>query len=76
MIAGALAFVRSGWLNIGTTDDSIMRYVGDGGWIRSRTAGSSIYAHYLSFNVSSVTSSGNSNRFVGFPLRCLYPGSA
>ena len=67
-----LAFVRSGYIY----PSSGAGYVGGSGYGWSRTAGSSANAYHLSLYPTSVSSSTNDGRYHGFPLRCLYPGSA
>ncbi len=70
-----LAFVRSG---VFYPDYGAANGVGSGGFGRSRTASSSTYAYYLGFNPTDIGPSNDyyGNRYYGFPLRCLYPGSA
>ena len=68
-----LAFVRSGYIY---PPDSVVNNVGiSGGWW-ARTVYSSIDAYYLYLYSTSVNPSSNYRRIHGFPLRCLYPGSA
>ena len=68
-----LAFVHSGgvFLGYGNVD-----YVGNGGWHWSHTASSSTNAYLLDTFPGYIDPSGGNNRYYGFPLRCLYPGSA
>ena len=68
-----LAFVRSGGviLNYGQTG-----LIGESGYSWSRTIGLSPVAYVLVVAPADIASSRNSNRFYGFPLRCLYPGNA
>jgi len=68
-----LAFVRSGVIypHHGTAG-----YVGEWGWGWSRTVQSIAYAYFLDMNPGDVGPSNSSYRWHGFPLRCLYPGSA
>ena len=68
-----LAFVRSGYVNV---NDGKVYSVGSSGYGRSRTASSSSGAYYLTFNPTDVYPSYYYHRWYGFPLRCLYPGSA
>ena len=73
---GPPAFVRSGWINVSTTYDGNMRYVGNAGYNRSRTVQSSTSVYHLYTNTMNVNSSDVGGLWLGFPLRCLYPGSA
>ena len=68
-----LAFVRSGYVNV---NDGKVYVVGLSGYGRSRTASSSTDAYYLYFYPTDVYPSYSNRRWYGFPLRCLYPGSA
>ena len=68
-----LAFVRSGWVNIG---NGYTNNVGERGYGWARTSNSSTYAYSLYFNTAYVRPSNSNDRYSGFPLRCLYPGSA
>ena len=68
-----LAFVRSGYVdlpsgNIGSVGRS------SGNW--SRTFYSFTYAYNLWITYATVGSSNSDYNYRGFPLRCLYPGSA
>ena len=65
-----LAFVRSGIAYIHT---GIVSYTGSNGYIWSRTTKSNAYAYYLGFSSSAINFSGSEDRWLGFPLRCLYP---
>ena len=66
-----LAFVRSGIAHIHT---GIVSYTGSNGYIWSRTTKSNAYAYYLGFSSSAINFSGSEDRWLGFPLRCLYLG--
>lgn len=68
-----LAFVRSGYVRLytGSVDN-----VGDEGDGWSRTAVSTTNARYLGLSPTVVGPSSSTYRWVGLPLRCLYPGSA
>ena len=68
-----LAFVRSGYVSLGYGQ---ARNAGEYGCGWSRTAISSSYAYYLYMGTTNVNPSDYNNRWNGFPLRCLYPGSA
>ena len=68
-----LAFVRSGYISLTGGGVSNVGFYGYG-W--SRTAVSSTYAYNLYMNPIDVYPSYSSNRYNGFLLRCLYPGSA
>ena len=68
-----LAFVRSGWVNLG---NSTLRDFGSSGYGWSRTAityssPTSASAYDLYFVPSSVNPSRSSSRWVGYPVRCL-----
>lgn len=67
-----LAFVRSGYVHLGNGYVSDTGYIGDY-W--SRTAGSSTNAYSLGMSPTNVNPSSSHYRWLGFPLRCLYPGS-
>ncbi len=78
-----LAFVRSGNVDINdgrlyiggwSTGDGQVAPAHGYGW--SRTARLSALAYGLGFNTTGVYPSNYYNRWYGFPLRCLYPGSA
>ena len=78
MIAGALAFVRSGWVSYGVAEA-----LGSYGRVWSRTSatlsGTTPYSYSLVFHATAIMPSGNYpyyHRYHGLPLRCLYPGSA
>ena len=73
MIAGALAFVRSGYVSI---SNSSLYAAGSIGYNWSHTSDSSIEAYRLSLDSTDIYPLFSSHRFNGFPLRCLYPGSA
>lgn len=64
-----LAFVRSGWVNVSTSNSGGVRNVGENGNGWSRTANSSTNAYNLNFNPTGVNPSNNSNRWAGLPLR-------
>ena len=68
-----MAFVRSGWVNV---DAGAMWYVGSNGYGWSRTAVSATNARYLFLRPTNVSPSDSTSRWVGLPLRCLYPDSA
>ena len=68
-----LAFVRNGYvyLNLGQAG-----VIGENGYRWSRTVWSSTNAYNLSMYPTTILPSGDYTRYYGFPLRCLYPGSA
>ena len=66
MIAGALAFVRSGYVY---PPNGAVNNVGNNGYGWSRTSKSSTNAYNLNFNPTGVNPSNNNNRFNGRPLR-------
>lgn len=68
----ALAFVRNGFVYV---NDGRVYYVGENGGDWSRTSSDGA-AWYLDFGPLNVNSSNNWVRWLGIPLRCLYPGSA
>lgn len=68
-----LTFVRSGAVNL---NGGMVWVLGQYGSYWSRTAYSSTNAYYRDFYPPGVTPSRSYNRWAGFPLRCLYPGSA
>ena len=68
-----LAFVRSDAVRL---VEGSVRYAGYYGCGWSRTASSSTGAYYLAMNPTNVNPSDSTVRYYGFPLRCLYPGSA
>ncbi len=69
-----LTFVRSGYVYLSS---GYINYGGSEGDTWARTAQSSTNARYLRFRTSNIYSSGsNGDRYLGFSLRCLYPGSA
>jgi len=70
---GVLAFVRSGW--VGINGGKIYGF-GNGGRYWTGMNQSSIYAYRLYFYTDDVSSSDVYDKYFGFPLRCLYPGSA
>ena len=72
-MADFLAFVRSGSISIA---DATVANFGYYGYYRSSIAISSFDARFLNFNTANVSPSGSGFRWRGFPLRCLYPGSA
>ncbi len=63
-----LAFVRSGWVNLGT-DYSYRANFGNNGNYWSRTAVSDANGRYLNFNPTNVNPSNSWNRYGGFSLR-------
>lgn len=63
-----LAFVRSDAVRL---VEGSVRYAGNNGYGWSRTANSSTNAYYLDMNPTNVNPSNNTNRYYGFPLRCL-----
>ncbi len=69
----SLAFVRSGDISINV---GVVNGVGDRlyGW--SGSAVSNTNAYGMGINLTDVYLSNSSARRLGFPLRCLYPGSA
>ena len=69
----ALDFVRSGYVYL---SNGYANGVGSNGFTWSRTAISSTVARYLGFATTSVNPSDYYDRYRGFSLRCLYPGSA
>ena len=71
----SLTFVRSGWVNVSTDYEGAMRYVGGSGYEWSRTASSSAAVYRLGFSSTGLGMNAE-DRYWGFPLRCLYPGSA
>ncbi len=69
-----LAFVRSGYVSL---YNGQARNAGEYGYGWSRTASNNPnYAYYLGMNTTNVNPSNYGNRGNGFPLRCLYSGSA
>jgi hypothetical protein len=68
-----MAFVRSGYVNITIGQAGI---IGGNVYVRSRTASKDTNAYILASAISMVYPSYSDVRFYGFPLRCLYPGSA
>ena len=68
-----MAFVRSGYVH--TNVNSVFG-AGEYGWAWPMTAFSPLTAYRLSFGLANVTLSSEAYRYYGFPLRCLYPGSA
>jgi len=65
-----LAFVRSGWVNLG---DGQARNLGNNGNYWARTAVSETNGRYLNFNPGNVNPSNSWGRYGGFPLRCVLP---
>lgn len=68
-----LAFVRSGYVYLSY---GYVSNVGEYGRAWSRTPKSSTHAYYLGMHPTYVNPSDYYIRYGGFPLRCLYPGSA
>ena len=68
-----LAFVRSDAIRL---DNGNIGYAGGNGYAWSRIAISLINTYYLNFNTTGVNPSSSGDYWFGFPLRCLYPGSA
>ena len=68
-----LAFVRSGYVCLSY---GYVSNVGEYGCAWSRTPKSSTHAYYLGMHPTYVNPSDYYIRYGGFPLRCLYPGSA
>ena len=69
-----LAFVRSGYVR---PDNGILTATGyeGGNWSRSSGASASV-ARHLTLSAQGIITSNSNGRLFGFPLRCLYPGSA
>ncbi len=70
-----LAFVRSGWTNVGTTNEGAVRVIGQYGDYWSRTTSSSTNAYRLITSPTGVNLSNSSDRWAAFSLRCRYPES-
>ncbi len=68
-----LAFVRSGYIGISS---GYTNNIGNYGYGWPRTVNLSTNAYRLNFGVSNMNPSSSDSRYIGFPLRCLYPGSA
>ena len=69
-----MAFVRSGWTNIDTTNEGAVRVIGQYGDYWSRTAGSSNNAYRLGFYSSGVDPAYSNVRYHGFSIRCVALG--
>ena len=69
---GPLAFVRSGLVNLLYGQS---RFVGQDGYGWSRTSGATAFSYRLVFLATELNMQ-ISDRYHGFPLRCLYPGGA
>ena len=69
-----LAFVRSGYVR---PDNGILTATGyeGGNWSRSSGASASV-ARHLTLSAQGIITSNSNGRLFGFPLSCLYPGSA
>ena len=68
-----LAFVRSGYIYL---DHGAIADTGNGVGYRSRTAWFAEQSYLLLSDTTYVYPSSYGQRWVGRPLRCLYPGSA
>ena len=68
-----LAFVRSGNIVVSDGNFNVVGYVGG---YRSSTVESNLQNYMLWFKPDVVYSAQGWNLHAGFPLRCLYPGSA
>ena len=55
----------------GLVNSSSLYSVGSDGYYWLRTAGSTDYAYYLSFNSSYVVPANNYDRYFGFSIRCV-----
>ena len=69
--------MRSGWVDLASTA-GVLRAAGQGGyWWSSRGAdnvwgSAGLGSYYLGFTTNGVSPSyGPTNRYIGFPLRCL-----
>ncbi len=70
-----LAFVRSGWVNVGTEYEGVVRVIGYHGYGWARTAESSTYAYRLNANPTYIGPLDYVDRWYGFSLRCHWPES-
>ena len=72
MISVTLAFVRSGYVNV---SDGKMYHLSERGFNWSATSKTAYNIYILWIEVVGINTLGNSSRWNGFPLRCLYLGS-
>ena len=64
-----LAFVCSGWVNVGTEYEGVVRVIGYHGYGWARTAESSTYAYRLNANPTYIGPLDYVDRWSGFPIR-------